>query len=442
MVRMTALQDMLGSIIEKGARLIEARVSGDDDQSLADLCDRLISSRGEASGVALASRILGLYQQLDEQGRLSFYHDLADRFDTDADMVTAAAARFSTDNSPETLSELMAVCEAPRQELFRRLNLAPGGTAALVALRKDLLDAMRTAPTLRRIDLDLAHLFGSWFNRGFLMLRPIDWSTPANLLEKIIEYEAVHEIGNWEELRRRLRPTDRRCFGFFHPSMPDEPLIFVEVALTRDIPGSIHSVLREDREEVPAEKATTAVFYSISNCQLGLRGVSFGNFLIKQVARDLTQDLPNLDTFITLSPVPGFAEWIHSQAEDHDDVEAREAMSLMSQPDWQENPEVMSRAETLIPILAAYYLLEGKNRNGRPFDPVARFHLGNGAILDRVNWPGDLSTRGQDTAMGVMVNYRYDLSKVEDNHEAFAIRGEVKAARAVQNLALTKMENP
>ncbi len=439
---------MLGSIIEKGTRLIEARMSADDNQSLSDLCEALVSTRGEASGVALASRVLAEFEKLDGDGRLDFYLELAERFDCDPARVKAAADLFAEDSTPEALSELMEAVESPRQELFRRLNLAPGGTEALVELRRDLLTVMKKTPTLRRIDLDLAHLFASWFNRGFLMLRPIDWSTPASVLEKIIEYEAVHEIGSWDELRRRLQPSDRRCFGFFHPSMPDEPLIFVEVALTRDIPSAIDTVLREDREEVPADEATTAVFYSISNCQRGLRGVSFGNFLIKQVAGDLAQDLPNLETFVTLSPVPGFGDWLRREADSGEDGEITEAASLLGRDGWSEDPEAASRAESLLPALAASYLVDGRSADGRPLDPVARFHLGNGAILDRVNWPGDLSPRGLSTAAGVMVNYRYDLARVEANHEAYAMRGEVTASRPVQQLAATvnsrtkQTENP
>lgn len=435
MVRMTTLQDLLGSIMERGSRLIELRLSVDGRESLADLCEALISTRGEVSGVALASRVLTVYKNLDGEGQRAFFHELADRFDADSQNATTAAARFAEENSPEALSDLMAAAESPRQELFRRLNLAPGGTAALVALRRDLIKAVREAPTLKRIDLDLAHLLGSWFNRGFLMMQPINWSSPADLLEKIIQYEAVHEIENWDELRRRLKPADRRCFGFFHPSIPDEPLIFVEVALMREVPSAIHSVLRKDRDEVPAEEATTAVFYSISNCQQGLAGISFGSFLIKQVACDLKLDLPNLNTFVTLSPVPGFVRWLNTEAAINQEALIQEAATLLSQPDWNNDPAQSQRAQTLIPSLVASYLLKAKTADGNPIDPVARFHLGNGAILERMNWPGDLSSRGLETAGGVMVNYRYNLNKVESNHEAYAVRREVNASRPVHALA-------
>ena len=217
---------------------------------------------------------------------------------------------YRQEASPINLQSLLEAVEPPRQELFRRLNLAPGGTAALVSMREDLIKHGGKEPELRKVDDDFAHLFGSWFNRGFLIVRPIDWSTPADILERIIRYEAVHEIQGWDDLRRRVQPSDRRCFAFFHPSLVDEPLIFVEVALTREIPASIQGLLAEEREVLPVGEATTAVFYSISNCQPGLRGVSFGNFLIKQVVEELSRELPSLTTFVTLSPVPGFAAWV------------------------------------------------------------------------------------------------------------------------------------
>jgi malonyl-CoA decarboxylase len=278
-------------------------------------------------------------------------------------------------------------------------------------MRADLLRLMREDPALGVVDLDLKHLFASWFNRGFLVLRPINWSSPADVLEKIIAYEAVHAIDSWDDLRRRLAPQDRRCFAFFHPAMPDEPLIFVEVALTRGIPGAIHEVLSEERAAIAAKEADTAVFYSISNCQAGLAGISFGNSLIKQVAADLSQELPELKTFVTLSPIPGLARWL-------------------SETDRTMPAKDEARRQT-----AAQYLLAAKRPDGSPYDPVARFHLGNGASVHAIHAGADLSANGQRQSGGVMVNYLYDLRQISQNHERFAAAGTIAASTAVKSLA-------
>jgi malonyl-CoA decarboxylase len=288
------------------------------------------------------------------------------------------------------------------------------------------------------VDADFAHLFGSWFNRGFLVLRPINWATPANILEKIIRYEAVHEIGSWDELRRRLEPEDRRCFAFFHPQLADEPLIFVEVALTRAIPESISEVLDEGREHIAPQDARTAVFYSISNCQTGLRGISFGNFLIKQVVEDLRRDLPKLDTFVTLSPVPGFSAWLAAErADDGSEAlgdAAKVALVGLDQPGWVEDDKTREMLRQPVLEAAAWYFLRARNRRGHPIDPVARFHLGNGARLERMNFAADRAPRAMRQAHGLMVNYLYKLDDIETNHEAFAARGEVAASPAVRRL--------
>jgi malonyl-CoA decarboxylase len=271
------------------------------------------------------------------------------------------------------------------------------------------------------------------------VLRPIDWATPANILERIIRYEAVHQIQGWDDLRARLEPPDRRCFGFFHPQLVDEPLIFVEVALTTETPGAIAPLLAADRRPIRPQDATTAVFYSISNTQKGLGGVSFGHFLIKQVVDDLKRDLPNLRFFMTLSPVPGFASWLAAERKsgstDILDDEAREALAVLDEAGWASDPH---RAEPVRrPLLAAAgaYFLRVRTAKGRPLDPVARFHLGNGARLERVNFLGDTSAKGLRQSHGLMVNYCYDLDEIERNHEAYAEKGEVIASSAVRRLA-------
>src|SRR6056297_3810145 len=317
-----------------------------------------------------------------------------------------------------TYKRLMQAGEPKRQEVIRRLNKVPGATGALVEMRADLLRHLHEAPEIGVLDLDFKHLFKSWFNRGFLVLRPISWESPAAILEKIIAYEAVHAIDSWSDLQRRLQPLDRRCFAFFHPAMPDEPLIFVEVALTKGIPGSIQTLLAENRESVLAEDTDTAVFYSISNCQAGLASISFGNFLIKQVASDLAAEMSNLKTFVTLSPIPGLASWAE-----------------------QESIEMPGDDPKQMRALAAHYLLDTKRYDGLPVDPVARFHLGNGATVHAVHADADTSDKGRAQSGGAMVNYLYDLGKVAQNHEAFVTTQKVVASsdvRSAANAARTK----
>ncbi len=324
--------------------------------------------------------------------------------------------------------------EPRRQELIRRLNRAPGGTGALVEMRADLLTLLNGHKDLAALDRDIVHLLASWFNRGFLVLRRIDWSTPANILEQIIRYEAVHEIRDWDDLRRRIDPIDRRCYAFFHPAMPDAPLIFVEVALTETIPGAIAPLLAVNRKPVPADRARTAVFYSISNTQRGLGGISFGNFLIKQVVEELRRELPKLDTFVTLSPVPGFMSWLKDGKDLPISDEDRALLKHLDEPNWFDNAELAGELRALIEPLAAYYFLKARTAKGRLIDSVARFHLGNGARLERINWLGDLSPKGLRESAGIMVNYLYRLDDIEKNHEAYANDGEVVASSAVKKL--------
>jgi malonyl-CoA decarboxylase len=278
------------------------------------------------------------------------------------------------------------------------------------------------------------HLLGSWFNRGFLVLRRIDWSTPANILEQIIRYEAVHEISDWDDLRRRIDPVDRRCYAFFHPALADAPLIFVEVALTETIPSAIAPLLAVDRQPVPIDRARTAVFYSISNTQRGLGGISFGNFLIKQVVEELRRELPKLDTFVTLSPVPQFMEWVNQAKDVPLSDDDRALLKHLDNPRWFDNPELVAQLRTVLEPLAAYYFLKARSTKGRVIDSVARFHLGNGARLERINWLGDLSAKSMRESVGIMVNYVYRLDDIEENHEAYANNGEVVASSAVKKL--------
>ena len=429
--------DLLTSISERGRTLLRRVGSSEakpDGAELIELCEALLSGRGEASGTAIAREILDRYHHLNEAERLSLFAALTRDFGPDREKLAKAVESWRTQPSDEDASELHFASEPRRQELIRRLNRAPGGTSDLVAMRADLLRLMKGHKELGALDRDVAHLLTSWFNRGFLVLRRIDWSTPANILEQIIRYEAVHEIRDWDDLRRRIDPIDRRCYAFFHPALVDEPLIFVEVALTESIPGAIAPLLAEDRQLVPTARARTAVFYSISNTQRGLGGISFGSFLIKQVVEELQRELPKLENFVTLSPVPGFMEWV-KQADDvpitDDD---RTVMQNLDTPDWFANPELAAQLRSVLEPLAAHYFLKARTPKGRLIDSVERFHIGNGARLERIDWLGDLSPKGLRESAGIMVNYLYRLEDIEKNHEAYANHGEIAASSAVKRL--------
>jgi malonyl-CoA decarboxylase len=429
--------DLLASISERGRTLLRRAgpSNGKQDASdLIELCEALLSSRGEASGTAVARDLLDRYRHLDEAGRLSFFQALVRDYGPDREKLSQAIEAWRAQPTDDDASSLHFASEPRRQELIRRLNRAPGGTSDLVAMRADLLSLMNGQKDLAALDRDVVHLLGSWFNRGFLVLRKIDWSTPANILEKIIRYEAVHEIRDWDELRRRIDPVDRRCYAFFHPTLIDEPLIFVEVALTEPIPGAIAPLLAEDRKPVPVERARTAVFYSISNTQRGLGGISFGNFLIKQVVEELRRELPKLENFVTLSPVPGFMQWLKHGNDVPLSDQDRALLDQLERPEWFKDPEVETQLRSVLEPLAAHYFLKARTPKGRLIDSVARFHLGNGARLERINWLGDLSPKGLRESASIMVNYLYRLEDIEKNHEAYANQGEIVASSAVKKL--------
>jgi malonyl-CoA decarboxylase len=429
--------DLLTSISERGRSLLRRAGSSDhreDASELIELCEALLSGRGEASGTAMAREVLDRYHHLDEAGRLSFFATLARAYGPDREKLAQAIEAWRAQPNDDDASDLHFASEPRRQELFRRLNRAPGGTSELVAMRADLLSAMNGHRDLAALDRDVAHLLSSWFNRGFLVLRRIDWSTPANILEQIIRYEAVHEIRDWNDLRRRIDPVDRRCYAFFHPALVDEPLIFVEVALTETIPAAIAPLLAADRPLVPTERARTAVFYSISNTQRGLGGISFGSFLIKQVVEELRRELPKLENFVTLSPVPGFVQWLKQAPDVPLSDDDRAQFVHLDEADWFDNVELAQQLRTLLEPLAAYYFLKARNPKGRLIDSVARFHLGNGARLERIDWLGDLSPKGLRESAGLMVNYLYRLEDIEKNHEVYANQGEIVASSAVKKL--------
>jgi malonyl-CoA decarboxylase len=396
------------------------------------LCQALLSERGEVSGARLASEVLAAYRSLDAEALEAFFDLLVDEFSPDRQRLFRAADQFRQDPSPTHLVQLQLAAESPRQELFRRCNLGPGGTGVLLDFRRRLLSTLKIHPERTGIDADLVHLFRSWFNRGFLVLQRIDWRTSALTLERIINYEAVHQIQGWADLRRRLE-ADRRCYAFFHPALPDEPLIFIEVALTKGMSGRVQPLLDAKAPVADPLQTDCAIFYSITNCQEGLRGVSFGNFLIKQVVEDLGREFPKLRTFATLSPLPGFQQWLHS--------EGRERMSpplaaLVDAGDLRASLAALSESSPLkteLLRLATWYLLKAK-RAAAPLDPVARFHLANGASLERLNWMGDASDAGIQRSLGLMVNYVYRLDAVEENHEAYAKDHRIIASRAFERM--------
>lgn len=406
---MSLLADLLSTLFERRYAGFGKREV--DERPIEQLCHDLLSSKGQVTGAGLADLILQRYATLSDEEKHAFFTFLNVEMDIDAGAIEDALSAYKADGSQGNYRSLMNLVEPKRQELARRLNQVPGATEQLVAMRDDLLRLARDDPAIAKADVDFRHLFASWFNRGFLVLRPINWESPANILEKIIAYEAVHAIDSWEDLRRRLEPMDRRCFGFFHPAMPDEPLIFVEVALTKGIPSSVQALLAEDRVAQSPEDADTAVFYSISNCQSGLAGISFGNSLIKQVVSDLSSGLPNLETFVTLSPIPRLTEWAR-----------REGIEIEV-----DKPERVRQ-------IAACYLCNAKHANGTPFDPVARFHLTNGALIHDVHADADTSANGRAQSAGAMVNYLYELQKIEGNHEAYAGAQTVVTSAAVRQL--------
>lgn len=438
-VNASFFSEMLQSIADRGRALIQRREPARERSAgLVELCETLLSGRGEASGVALAGEILARYATLTIGPRIAFFEALDTAFGYDRPRIDAAVTAWRQSPSAAAAGELNRASEPRRLELFRRLNLAPGGTAALVRMREQLMDAMDHREDLAAIDADFVHLFSSWFNRGFLVLRRIDWSTPALILQKIIHYEAVHQIRDWDDLRRRIDLPDRRCYAFFHPALIDDPLIFVEVALTREMPGAITPILADKRDVVDPERATTATFYSITNCQRGLTGVSFGHFLIKQVVEEVSREFPRMSTFVTLSPAPNFAEWLkRERAQEASlvlDDEDRQALTALDQPDWWRVEETCERVREPLLRAAAWYYLRARNRRGLPADAVARFHLGNGARLERLDWLGDTSERALAQSHGLMVNYLYDLDYIERNHEAYAQQHAVVAAGSVRRL--------
>lgn len=441
-MRASMVNHLWTSIADAGRDLLRGRL-GSRRRGLGPLCHDLLSTKGEASGAAIAREVVETLRALPDPERLAFFELLARDFAVDHERLLAAASGYGQDPGLDTLLALRRATEAPRLELFRRVNMAPNGTRALVRLREQLLRHLPDHPELKPVDADLHALLTSWFNPGFLSLARIDWDSPASLLEKFLRYEKVHRMRVLEDMKRRLAP-DRRCFAFFHPALPDEPLIFVQVALVDGMADAVGPLIDPAGETLDPTAADSAVFYSISNCQDGLRGVSLGSFLIKLVVADLQQQLPGLDTFATLSPIPGLAEWLRQERADGSSpllgAADRAALAALDETaDWHERPEAAERLRQPLLRLGAHYLAREK-RGGRPRDPVARFHLGNGARLERLNWLADRSEKGLRESHGLLVNYRYDPGAIERNHELYTNNGEVIFSPSVRALLSSKAE--
>ena len=412
-------QDFLSGLV---ARQRELFFSGDGKSSIEELLEKLMGSIGEVSGMLTARQVFDSYNEFDDAAKLAFFENLEQNYNANEVAVKLAFEMYTEATTSSNLNRLAQAAEPRRLELLRRLHQAPGATHDLVSMRRDLLTLIRDNPHLKAVDENFVRLFTSWFGRGFLVLQTIDWSTSAAILERIIRYEAVHEIKDWDDLRSRIDPVNRRCFAYFHPALTDEPLIFVEVALGHGVPDSIASILEDTPEEGgDSSKYTTATFYSISNCQPGLKNITFGNFLIKQVVQELQAEFPSIKQFVTLSPVPGFQRWLDDEAKDEPEevIKLRDEVGAL---DWDVD-EVEEQSATISKAVFNY-LMHAK-RGKYPADPVARFHLGNGATIHQINTGADLSDKGLSQSRGTMVNYLYDLASIERNHERFVTEGYV-----------------
>jgi malonyl-CoA decarboxylase len=430
-MKRSSLYDIILTVAAGGLEILER--SARRRENMIAMCKRLLRLKGEASAISLAHQILTTYQGLSSRYRLLFFEHLLTDLMPDTERLNQAIAAYQREPNADTIRALEFAAESPRQELFRMLNMGPDGTPSIVSMRQDLRGMLADHPHLKAVDGDILHLLQSWFNRGFLHLERISWKTPAFILEKLITYESVHEIRGWDDLHRRLA-DDRRCFAFFHPALPDEPLIFVEVALTKGLASSIQEVLSAP---IPATdfqfKPDAAIFYSINNCQPGLAGVSFGDFLIKQVTDSLAEETPGLKYYATLSPIPGFRKWLNEQLMAKGSaIEFSEAeRAMLSRLD--EPASYKDELKQLLMHLCTFYLLNAK-RGGEPRDSVARFHLRNGAVLERINWLGDRSEKGLRESAGLLVNYLYDRKSVARNHELYVNANEIVHSSAVDQL--------
>jgi len=415
------LKQIISSIADAGQKLFSKKnIKKNDLESIISLCDDLMSHKGAAFGITVARDVTELYQTLSLENKLLFFKKINDKYKPSFTIVNEAIVNYTKSQNEETLSDLFKVSEGKRKELFRRMNMAPNGTAIIVTLREDLLKILKDNKKLSALDNDLRHLFRAWFNPGFLKLAKITWDTKAAVLEKIIKYERVHQIKDMNELKRRLG-EDRRFFSYFHPALEDEPIIFVQVALTKGLGKSIQELMKPSSSD--QKSYDTATFYSISNCQAGLSRVTLGNFLIKRVVYEIQEELPHIKNFGTLSPIPGFADWftyleeikiknILGNLKDQD-------VSFLKSPDLKLGDSRILKNKEGMMKLVAHYIVNEKNQQGLPINDVSRFHLGNGAIVDDIIVNANISETGFKRSFGVMVNYLYELKNIEKNHEDY-----------------------
>ncbi len=422
-------QDFLGGLV----RLQSDFMGSADKATMDELLQRLMGSVGEVSGIVTARQVLDRYKKSTDEDKLAFFKNLEQNFNANQAVVKLAFDAYQKEPTSSNINRLSRAAEPKRQELLRRLNQTPNATHDLVAMRADLLGFLKENPEIKPVDEDFVRLFSSWFGRGFLLLRNINWSVSAAILERIIRYEAVHEIKDWDDLRRRIDEPNRRCFAYFHPALVDEPLIFVEVALSHSVPSSINSILElESKANKKGTNFTTATFYSISNCQPGLNNISFGNFLIKQVVQELQAEFPSIKTFVTLSPIPGFSRWLESTPKDLSDELSELKAQVQQLP---AKAEEIAENALLIKKLVFNYLTQAK-KGLYPLDPVAKFHLGNGAQIHQINTDADVSAKGIKQSRGAMVNYLYDQQSIEINHEQFISEGHIKYSEKLKSLML------
>ena len=415
------LKQIISSIADAGQKLFSIKnIKKNDLESIMSLCDDLISHKGAAFGITVARDITELYQTLSPENKLLFFKQINEKYKPSFKKVNEAIENYTKSQNDRTLSDLSKVSEGNRRELFRRMNMAPNGTAIIVALREDLLKILKLNKELSELDNDLRHLFRAWFNPGFLKLTKITWDTKAAVLEKIIKYERVHQIKDMNELKRRLG-EDRRFFSYFHPALEDEPIIFVQVALTKGLGKSVQELMKPSSND--KKKYDTATFYSISNCQEGLSRVTLGNFLIKRVVYEIQEELPHIKNFGTLSPIPGFADWFSYLEESKiknilGDLTNQNVSFLKSKDMKIGDNRIVENKEAIIKLVA-HYIINEKNKKGLPINDVSRFHLGNGAIVEDIVVNANISETGFKRSYGVMVNYLYELKNIEKNHEDY-----------------------
>ncbi|MBT4089635.1 MAG: malonyl-CoA decarboxylase [Deltaproteobacteria bacterium] len=427
------MNQMLEVIADLGRNYLENPRKKYSLASVEEMCKTLLSRKGEASGTALAKEIVDAFNKMTSVEKTGFLLMLTENFGPNPETISQAAQEYLKHQDIETLYHLSRAVETPRLELLRLLNIAPGGTSALVEMREILLQEIKKNKVFGPLENDLIHLLTSWFNRGFLQFERIDWNTPAVILEKLIAHEAVHEIKGWPDLRRRLA-EDRRCFAFFHPALHNDPLIFVEVAFSKGVASNIEPLLSLRKTGRNSPQPDTAIFYSISNCQDGLKGISFGNFLIKQVVDSINHEMPHIKNYCTLSPIPNFLKWLNKDyLKRKSTVFSKAELKLIEDEDWFSSASVRQSLKSKLLPLCARYLSQEKKRN-RPFDPVTRFHLGNGAEIEKINWGADLSPRGLSQSAGLMVNYRYNPAKIVSNHESYVNDGRIAISSKVKKM--------